>query len=253
MDLVVWLLLLYLGLGAILFVLQRSFIYFPTKAFPHAESEVTFNNDGEVIKAIVLNPGKAEAIIYFGGNAETVLFNAEAFKPGFPEHSIYLVNYRGYGGSTGTPQEKALYADALHIFDQVSQSFSQVSIIGRSLGSGVATYVAARRDVGKLVLVTPFDSVESIAQKQFPIYPMSILLRDKFRSDARAKDIKSEVLVLIAGDDEVIPREHTDNLINAFGDNPVSAEIFERAGHNTISEHTGYHRLIKAFIENGDV
>ena len=238
----------YFGLGVLLFVMQHNFIYFPSKAVPHGYDEIEFIVQGESIKSIRLNPGKPDAIMYFGGNAEAVALNAADFAKHFPAFTIYLINYRGYGGSSGAPYEAALYADALFIFDQLSGQHASIAIIGRSLGSGVATYLGAQRDVAKLVLVTPFDSIQAMAQKSYPLYPMSLLLTDKYLSSARAKNIKAQVLVVIAEHDQVVGRAHTKKLIEAFVDNPPTVVIINESDHNNLAGYPGYYQSIAEFL-----
>ena len=144
-------LLLYVGFGLYLYAGQRSFIYFPVSAIKRDLSQQVFENDGHSIRAAVLNQGKSKAILYFGGNAESVDYNAVPFASLFHDFTVYLVNYRGYGGSSGSPSERAFYADAIHIYDVVSPEYDAVSLVGRSLGSAVATYVAATRSVERQI------------------------------------------------------------------------------------------------------
>ncbi|WDE12715.1 alpha/beta hydrolase [Thalassomonas haliotis] len=243
------LLLIYFALGTLLFVLQRTFIYFPSNAIAHGYPELEFANQGEVIKAIVVNGGQKKALLYFGGNAETVAFNAVDFKQAFPNYSVYLVNYRGYGGSSGSPSEQGLYSDALAIYDQLSQSHSSISVIGRSLGSGIASYLAAKRDISHLVLVTPFDSIEAVAQAQFPIYPMKYLLKDKYDSAARSKDIKAKVLLVIAEHDRVIRRIRSEQLLRAYTGLKPGVELIKNADHNDIAQYPKYYQVIQAFLK----
>ena len=86
----------------------------------------------------------------------------------FPDHALYLLHYPGYGGAPGKPSEAAIAADALALFDRVAPQHPRVVVIGRSLGSGVAVQVASARPVARLVLVTPYDSLEEIAAKHVP-------------------------------------------------------------------------------------
>src|SRR5260370_41081884 len=92
----------------------------------------------------------SHALIYFGGNAEDVSLNMPSLSAGFPDSAIYLLHYRGYGGSSGRPSEGALFADALTLFDQVHSKHPDVDVVGRSLGSGIAVYVASLRPVTRL-------------------------------------------------------------------------------------------------------
>lgn len=242
---------IYLAVGALLFANQRSFLYFPTPAARHNFDEIIFNNEGESISTIVINKGKEKAILYFGGNGESVAFSASDYADIFPSHTFYLVNYRGYGGSSGKPEESGLYSDAGYIFDKIQLKHHTVSVIGRSLGSGVATFLASKKDVEKLVLITPFDSIQNVAQQNFWIYPMSILLKDKFDSLSRVKQIKVQTLIIIAENDEVIARKHTNNLIKGFPAAQITVDIIKNAGHNTLSENKRYALLLREFLIDG--
>ncbi len=245
------LLLVYLGLGGYLYVKQRSFVYFPTAESQDQRAEVlTLHSNDEQLKVWVLNPNKANAIFYFGGNAESIEYNIQPFQTWFPNHTLYLMNYRGYGGSTGSPTEAALYADALALYDQVSTQHKNISIIGRSLGSGVATYLGANREVKQLSLVTPYDSVANVAQAAYPMYPMSILFKDKYDSIGRAEKIHAKVMLLIAENDEMIPRKHSNNLADALleANVEVKVEILMGATHNSVSEGKHYQESLQSFM-----
>ncbi|MCF6253315.1 MAG: alpha/beta hydrolase, partial [Thiomicrorhabdus sp.] len=191
MKVLVVILLVYIALSAYLFFAQRSFLYFPPPPSQHGYPEETFQLETARVQVIVLNEGQQHALLYFGGNAEAVEHNAPEFIQHFPNHTIYLVQYRGYGNSTGKPTEANLYADALAIFDRIKQRHTRISVVGRSLGSGVATFLTAQKLVQTLILVTPFDSIEAVAQKTFPFFPVSLLLQDKYNSLERAKTIQT--------------------------------------------------------------
>jgi pimeloyl-ACP methyl ester carboxylesterase len=239
----------YITFGILLFINQRDLLYAPTDKIKHVFSEVIFHNDKESINVIVVNDKKEKAILYFGGNGDTVARSAFAFDRFFPEHTVYLVNYRGYGGSSGEPSEKGIYSDALTIFDQIRSKHSDISVLGRSLGSGVATYIASKREFEKLVLITPYDSAQSMVQERFPMYPMSILLKDKYDSVARAKSIESKTLVLIAEKDSVITMTHSQKLIDAFPASKVEVKIIEGVGHNTILHDERYYHALQKFMQ----
>lgn len=243
------LLLVYITFGIVLFINQRDLLYAPTDKINHLFKEVIFHNDKESISVIVVNDKKEKAILYFGGNGDTVARSAFAFDRFFPEYTVYLVNYRGYGESSGEPSEKGLYSDALTIFDKIRSKHSDISVLGRSLGSGVATYLASKREFEKLVLITPYDSVLSIVQERFPVYPMSILLKDKYDSVARAKDIETKTLVLIAEKDSVITMAHSQKLIDAFRASKVDVKIIEDVGHNTILRDDRYYQALQKFMQ----
>ena len=241
-------LLMYVLLGAYLYVQQRSFIYFPTPISASGLAQQVFVNKGVEINASVLNARQAHAIMYFGGNAENVDLNATKFLEWFPEYTILLVKYRGYGGSSGEPSEKGLYSDALHIYDELRRKgYSNISVMGRSLGSGVATYLATHREIEKLVLITPFDSIERIAQSQYPIYPINVLLKDKYDSYSRAENISANTLIVSAENDAIIPMSHTERLASGFTID-VKFEVIDDANHNNISEFPRYQKILSDFL-----
>jgi len=239
----------YASLAILLYAYQRDLLYFPTAAVEHSFSTIDVHNEGETLNIIVLNPGKKEAVLAFGGNSEAVVNQANEHMADFPNQTIYLANYRGYGKSTGKPSEQALYSDALAVFDRISQTHERVSIMGRSLGSGVASYVAVNRIIDRLILITPYDSIEAVAQTQYPIFPISLLIKDTFDSVGRAPDINAPTLILVAEQDAVVPRENTLNLVRAFTPDKLKVKAFKNAGHNDISHLDEYHAAIKAFMQ----
>ncbi len=249
-KIMIYCILFYVLLGLILFFSQRKFLYFPTEKIPHSYDQEDISNGNETIEVIVLNKGKDEALLYFGGNAESVIYNDADFLKAFPLHTVYLFNYRGYGGSSGQPTEKGIYSDAVFLFDKVQKKHSKISIIGRSLGSGVATYLASKRSIEKLALITPYDSIKSVAQSKFPIYPMFLLLKDKFDSISRVKHIKVKTIAIVAENDQVIPNKHSFRLISEFPPNQITVKIIEGSGHNDISDKSEYYDCLKAFIKD---
>jgi len=238
----------YFCVGLLLYFSQRSFLYYPTPAVKHDFDEMVLNNSGASINVIIANKGQQKAIIYFGGNGEAVVYNAPIFANVFPNHTVYLFNYRGYGGSSGSPKEKDIYSDALSIFETVRTDHAEISIMGRSLGTGVATYLAAQKEITKLVLITPFDSIQSLAQHRFFLYPMALLLKDKYDSLSRVKSITAKTLIIIAENDEIIAFKHSDKLIKAFPASQITVNKIPNAGHNTLSENEQYYQILKNFL-----
>ena len=249
-KIMIYLILFYVLIGVLLFLLQRTFLYFPTEKIPHSYDQEDISNENETIEVIVLNRGKNKALLYFGGNAEPVIYNAADFLKAFPLHTIYLFNYRGYGGSSGRPTEKGIYSDALVLFDKVQNRHSKISVIGRSLGSGVATYLASTRSIEKLILITPYDSIKSVAQSKFFIYPMSLLLKDKFDSISRVKHIQAQTIAIVAQNDNIIPNKHSFRLISEFPSNQITVRVIADSDHNDISDKPEYYNFLKAFLKD---
>lgn len=238
--------LVYLALCLLLFVAQRSLIYLPHPPSGGTHATTTLAADGAELRVATVPQVGPRAVVYFGGNAEDVSFSLPDLRAAFPQQALYLLHYRGYGGSTGRPSEAALFADALRLVDRVRAEHAEVTVVGRSLGSGVAVHVAARRPLARLVLVTPYDSIETIAAGQFPIFPVRWLLRDKFESWRDAPRIAVPTLVIAAERDEVIPRASTEALMRHFGPGVATLKVLAGTSHNTVSDDSEYVALLGA-------
>ncbi|MFP6807123.1 MAG: alpha/beta hydrolase [Pseudomonadales bacterium] len=223
-------------------------MYFPSPEIAHRYETMTISTDDQSLEIVVLNRGESKAILYFGGNGESVVANAPRYTEIFAMQTVYLVNYRGYGGSTGNPTEKTIYADAQLLYDKVSPQHTGISVIGRSLGSGVATLLASTRKIDKMVLITPYDSIRNIAQDQYPMFPIDYLLLDKFDSVSRIKSIDSSTLIIIAELDSIIPSKYSDRLIDEFPAAQVSVNVIRGAGHNDLSYRDSYYELLHNFM-----
>ena len=238
--------LIYLGLCAALFFLQRSLIYFPQpRSAANGAPTINLPVDGATVVITTRPREGSNAVIYLGGNAEDVSFSLPGLAEAFGEHALFLMHYRGYGGSTGKPTEAALLADALALFDQVSRQHKNVVVVGRSLGSGVAVYLASMRPVNRLVLVTPYNSIQALAAQQFALFPVRWLLQDKFESWRYAPLVAAPTLLVAAERDEVIPRASTESLLTSFQPGVATMRVVSGTGHNTISESPAYVALLR--------
>ncbi len=241
MSLVALIVAVYLVLCAALFFFQRSLIYFPQpNAVSGSDSQLILSMPDARVSVITRERVGPRALIYFGGNAEDVSRNLPEFAEAFPDYAVYLLNYRGFGGSGGSPSEAAIAEDALALFDQVYASHPQVSLIGRSLGSGVAVRLASQRPLQHLILVTPYNSLEEIAARQYPWVPVKWLLKERFESGKYAAHIRVPTLLLAASDDEVIPRASTQRLLENFPQGVALLRVVPESGHNSISDRAQY-------------
>ena len=232
-----------------LFVFQDALIYYPQPREINApQSTMVFPvEDAELLVTVRPHAGP-KAIIYFGGNAEDVSFNLPSFEKSFPDHALYLLHYRGYGGSSGTPSEDAIQQDALNLFDKVRAEHPDIAVIGRSLGTGVAVRLCSKRPASHLVLITPYDSLQEIAAAQFPYVPVRWLLRDSYDSGRYAPGITMPTLIVAAENDEVIPRASTEKLYARFGKGIATMQVIPATGHNTIADSNDYLAAIRAAL-----
>ncbi len=241
--------LVYAGLCLYLYLMQRSIMYFPTPPAHNVAAERLSIDSGDATVVVWrLHGEKRNAILYFGGNAEDVALNVPEFAAWFSQFAVYLINYRGYGGSSGRPAESALYLDAEAVFEFASARHAKVVVIGRSLGSGVATHLASVRKVERLVLVSPAASFTALAREFYPLFPTSWLLKDRYDSLLRAGRISAPVLVLIAEHDRIIPPEHSLKLARAIDQSLVQTRIIENTDHNSIGASQDYAPALRTFL-----
>lgn len=227
-----WPLFAYGGLVATIALLQKRLVFNPSYAdcpvLPdtdtHEIAELSLPvQGGSTLKGWLLRPGRRDAlspaIIYYAGRSEEVSWLKGAAS-WFPSHVILALNYRGYGESDGHPTEKAFYTDGLDQFDwlirQPGVDPKAVTLIGRSLGTGVASYVAAQRPAATVVLISPYDSLLAVARRRLWFTPLSLIMRHKFDSVAYAKKATQPCLALLAEHDDVVPAEHTHRLLRAW-------------------------------------
>lgn len=228
----------------------RSLMY-PSREtrLPPDGTDLRLRSDGVELRGWTVNPGRARALVYFGGNGEGVEWLRPELEDRLPEHTSYLLPYRGYGASEGRPSERALVSDALALVDHVARRHpdAPVDVIGRSLGSGVAVQVAARRLVERLVLVTPFDSMVATAADLFPRLPVRWLVHDRWDSAAVAHRLRARVLVVRAGRDEVVRPARTDALLRVL---PADTRVLDlpHADHDNLVDDPSFWPSIVEFL-----
>lgn len=251
-----------IGVPLLVYLAQDGLIFHPqpvpqarraeiARTVPQAESVFLITADGARVHAWHLKAGP-KLVLYFGGNAEEVSWMLEAARAETPGVSWLLVDYRGYGQSEGSPSEKALTADALALYDHAAKlpgvDPKRIYAFGRSLGSGVAVALAAERALAGVVLVTPYDSLAAVAKRYYWYLPVDLLLRHRFDSMALAPQLKTPLLCLIAGHDEVIPPEHAERLYAAWG-GPKHRVPLAGASHNATDTAPRFWPSIREFLE----
>ena len=201
------------------------------------------------------SPQSDTVVLYFGGNAEDVLGTAR-IAGRLACKRLLVVNYRGYGGTKGRPGQAALYEDALAIhayaIDAGQTTPQNLVVMGRSLGSGVATMLAARRAVAGAILITPYDSMVAVASHHYSWFPVARLLRHPFPSTQYAQQARIPALFLIAQNDFVIPASHGQALAAAWA-GAKTVRVLDDVGHNDIEVHPSYFEEINGFLRTVSV
>lgn len=248
---ILWRIVMALMLGyallcLLMFFMQRKLLYYPTPAQANVPKLVLESGGVRLQIAYAQTAGQTKALLYFGGNAEDVAFSVRELAQLFPQHAIYALHYRGYGGSEGEPTEAGNHADALALWQMLRTRHSDMIIMGRSLGTGIATRLAARADgaLQHLILVTPYDSMQAVAAHHYPWLPVKWLLRDSYQSVQYAPQVKAPCLIFAAGQDQVVPPVHAQKLWQAFGRGQARMVMVEGTDHQNISESAVYRQAM---------
>ncbi len=251
----------FIAITLLLYLFQDRMIFFPQPTAPgtrdrYAPFAITLrhgdvNLTGWFFKDRI-GPN-SPLIVYYGGNAEDIALNF-ADLDRFAAGSFLFMNYRGYGGSDGRPSEQSLCTDALFVLDSILKTEgidpSHVILMGRSLGSGVAVHVTARRKVGGVILVTPFDSLTNVARAHYPIFPVRLMLRHRFDSASLAPEIHTPALFLIAANDQVVPVRLAHHLETVWGGKTRFVTVAD-TDHNSIETSAVYWEAINTFLGSG--
>jgi uncharacterized protein len=241
------------------YLLQEKLIFYPQKGITsthherYAGDQIRLDHGDFALHGWLVrkNDPPRSLLVYYGGNAEEVSLNLGELDH-LPVDALLLMNYRGYGLSQGRPSETVLVADAIWVLDTIVQRLAlapeQVILMGRSLGTGVAVQVAAQRPVAGLVLVTPFDSLVSVARKHYPFLPAGLLLRHRFDSLGLAPQRSQPALFLVAEADEIIPNSASLRLSGAW-EGEVTLVTIAGAGHNDIHQSPRYWAAIREYLQ----
>jgi fermentation-respiration switch protein FrsA (DUF1100 family) len=253
----------YGGLLALLYVGQRALQYFPERSrtspaaagLPEAEEAVLDSADGERVIVWHIPPrGEKPVVLYFHGNGGSLAWRVERLRALTADGTgLVALSYRGYGGSSGRPTETGLIADAFtaYAFAAARYGASRIALWGESLGSGVAIAIAAEKPVARMVLESPFTSVADIAAQIYWFLPVRWLIKDPFRSDLRIGKVTAPVLVLHGERDSVVPIALGERLYALIGA-PKRFVRFPGAGHNDLGTH-GALDAAREFLDTGSL
>lgn len=232
-----------------IYLYQDNFIFYPQERAITDKKLTTIMMSLD--KRIVISSYKRsgdKAVIYFGGNAEDVSVSLLSLANALPEHSVYMMNYRGYGGSQGEPSEFNIHKDAINLYELIRPTHKKISVIGRSLGSGFAVRLSSEKNVENLVLITPYNSLEDLARDKFPIFPVGLLLNHKLQSYRYAPAVKAKTTILAAQSDSIVPRNSTQELYKSFSQGVASISTIEDSDHNSIIFSEDYYGALSAAL-----
>lgn len=238
----------------------QSQLIFPTNAVPpagplpaNAQRLSVSTVDGEKVQGVYMpstqHHENRTLVLGFGGNAWNGQDVAEYLQQLYPENDVVAFHYRGYAPSTGTASAEALIADAPLVYDAAVERAapSRVVAVGFSIGSGIAAQLSASRKLAGLVLVTPFDSLKSVAQSMYPWIPIAAFFAHEIDAAAAVERSDVAVAILAAELDQIVPPERTSALRKRIA-NLVYDRTIVGAGHNDIYARSEFQEDMRAAL-----
>jgi hypothetical protein len=223
--------------------LENSLLFFPSRTLDSSPEDYGLaaevvepeTEDGVRLFGWWIRGEGRRAVLFFHGNAGNAADRLERAKILHDRFGldVFLVDYRGYGRSEGSPSEAGLRRDARAIYEAArSRGFppERIMAFGESLGSAVAAGLAAERSCGAVVLETPFLSIRAMARRHYPFVP-GFLVRTRFDNAEAIAAVAAPKLFLVAGRDEVVPPEQGLRL-HALAPEPKTLFVIPGAGHN---------------------
>jgi alpha-beta hydrolase superfamily lysophospholipase len=236
---------LYVGLTTMVYLAQRSLMYFPDTlhtmpaeaGLPEAEEVQLKASDATPIIAWHVAPRDDKPVIlYFHGNGGSLKYRVERFRTLITDGiGLVALEYRGYGGLGGSPSEQGLIADAEAAYAYAAARYpaQQIVLWGESLGSGVAVALAAEKPVGRVILEAPFTSAVAVGAQHYWYLPVRLLMKDQFRSDERIAKITAPLLIMHGVHDRTIPYTMGEHLF-ALANKPKHIARFLDGGHEDL-------------------
>jgi len=218
------------GLGGLLFGMQSRLVYYPdlgreviatpaARGLPYEEVQIVTVDREKLAAWWVPALGARGTVLFFHGNAGNISYRLD-YLAMFRRlgYATLIVDYRGYGTSTGEPSEEGTYRDAQACWQWLTArgvAASDIVVFGESLGGGVATWIASREKPRALVLASTFTSIPDLATSIYPFMPVRLLTRIRYDNLARLPDVAAPVLIAHSPDDEIVPYAHAQRLYDS--------------------------------------
>jgi uncharacterized protein len=249
--------LYFLG-GLVLYLIQEKIMFHPKAVArdyaysfdkPFEELNIPFENKNLSILKFGTKVERRGIVLFFHGNMN----NAEHYKKYCDffwrnDYELWMIDYPGFGKTTGKRSEQIMYAQALLMYSLARKEISEDSIViyGKSIGTGVAAYVAANKTCRRLILETPYYNLRSLAGYYFPIYPAGALMKYSFPLNIYLKNSKAPVTILHGTHDDIVPYQQAKRLKK---ENPgIHLITIDNGEHNNLSDFSLFHSTLDSLL-----
>lgn len=254
-------LVLYGLVGIGIYYLQDYVLFRPQKmdrnlaydfSMPHRELNIPFDGQTNInIVKFTATAAPKGVVLYFHGNRSNISRYAK-FAPNFTKngYEVWMIDYPGYGKSTGPLTEQRLYDFAEQLYKLAAARFVKDSIViyGKSLGSGIATWLASRKNCKQLILETPYYSITSLCQRYFPIYPLGRMIHYKIPAYQYLQQVIVPVTIIHGTSDWVITYSNASRLKPFL--KPADKFItIEGGGHNNLNDYPLFRQALDSLLK----
>ena len=247
-------------LVALMFTFQRTLLYHPSAGLmdpaahglPEMRRVTLETDDGLLLTSWHKEAGGGrQTLVYFHGNAGHIGHRASKVKPYLDAgYGVLLVGYRGYGSNPGSPTEENLLLDgkaALDFLGRENVPISKIVLYGESLGTGVAVALAQNKGINALILEAPFSSIADVAAQHYFYVPARHLVKDKYNSVSRIKNVDAPLLLIHGQRDRIVPWKFGKILFD-HARKPKEHFSIPEASHNNLYDF-GVPRKVIEFME----
>lgn len=251
--------LVYFGVGIALYFTQDLFLFHPKSlpleykfpfSQPHTEQIIDRGERKLHFIKFHTDTQRKGIVLYFHGNrcnieryaGYTNLFTANGYE-------VWMMDYPGFGKSTGKRTEENIYSDASLIYSLATKEAHPTSIIiyGKSIGTGVASYLAANKACLQLILETPYYSIDALAKHYFPVYPVNPMSKYSFPVNQYLKKVASPVTIIHGTKDEVIPYKQSSKLKKENAN--INLVSINEGRHNDLADYPQFRKEITALLQ----
>ena len=217
---------------------------------PFEEVNIDFGKENLSIIKFKTSKERKGIVLFYHGN----MSNVEHYKKYCEfflrnSYELWMVDYPGFGKTTGKRSEKIMYEQALIMYELASKEINSDSIViyGKSIGTGIASYVAANKNCRQLILETPYYSLRSLAKHYLPIYPVGRLVKYSFPVNNYLETVKASITIFHGTEDEVVPYKQSKQLIEEKPD--ISLITIKNGRHNNLSDFPLFQSTLDSLLQ----
>jgi len=252
--------LIYIGLALFFYWKQESFLFHPRTThadfqydffYPHNELWFDTPNDGRIHGLEFKAENSKGVVFYLHGNAGSLRDWGWVYKDFVPRgYDLVLIDYRTYGKSKGRLSEFNLIQDALFVYDAISESYpvEKRIIYGRSLGTGIAIQLAAKREAKALVLETPYYSIKDLIGRLATFFPLELMLRYPLKSYQYLHSIRYSKYIIHGENDQVVPYQSGLKLFQSNHLGQIEFVSVPKGQHSDLSNFNEYKDLLNRVL-----